>query len=201
MAFITTTHLTELEAVNILLAAIGETAVTSIETATTPEVTQAKTLLSNVNREIQQKGWSFNSEWDVTLTRDGSNFLPLGSSIMSVQVPGTRTTFRGQSGVMYLYDLENNTFVWTKDITNASTVTLLDFIDTPQTFRQYVVVRAARIYQEEVIGQGTAEQINSREEVEALATLMDDESSRAGYNVGWGTPLMVRTLKQDRKLY
>jgi len=201
MAFITTTHLTELEAVNILLAAIGETAVTSIETAATPEVTQAKTLLSNVNREIQQKGWSFNSEWDVTLTRDGSNFIPLGSSIMSVQVPGTRTTFRGQSGVMYLYDLENNTFVWTKDITNASTVTLLDFIDTPQTFRQYVTVRAARIYQEEVIGQGTAEQINSREEVEALATLMDDESSRAGYNVGWGTPLMVRTLKQDRKLY
>ena len=73
MGFISTTPLTELEAVNSLLSAIGEAAVSSLETATTVEVTQAKNLLSNVNRETQQKGWHFNTEWDVTLTRDSDN--------------------------------------------------------------------------------------------------------------------------------
>ena len=70
MAFISLTPMSELEAVNLLLSAIGEAAVSSLETATTVEVTQAKNLLSNVNRAAQQKGWHFNTEWDVVLTRD-----------------------------------------------------------------------------------------------------------------------------------
>ena len=68
MAFISLTPMTELQAVNLLLSAIGEAAVSSLETATTVEETQAKNLLSNVNRPAQQKGWHFNTEWDVVLT-------------------------------------------------------------------------------------------------------------------------------------
>ena len=82
MGFISTTPVTELEAINIMLAAIGESAVSSLENATTVEVTQAKSLLSNVNREVQQKGWHFNTEWDVTISRNASNQLPLGSNIL-----------------------------------------------------------------------------------------------------------------------
>ena len=199
MGFISTTPITELEAVNSLLSAIGEAAVSSLETATTVEVTQAKNLLSNVNRETQQKGWHFNTEWDVSLTRDINNKIPIGSSILSIYIEQKLTTIRGIQGVMYIYDLDNNTFTWTENITNAVTITLLDFQDTPQAVRQYVTTKAARIFQEEIIGQVSAEQINRTEEMETYADLLDDEAERAGYNVGYGTIDMINMTKSYRR--
>ncbi len=201
MAFISLTPVKELEAVNILLAAIGEAAVSSLETATTVEVTQAKNLLSNVNRAAQQKGWHFNTEWDVVLTRDSDNRIPLSESILSVYQPGQLMTIRGRSGSMYAYDLDNNTFTWTKNLNNAVTITLLDFVDTPNTFRQYVTTRAARIFQEEIIGQVSAETVNRQEEAEAYADLLDDDAERSGLNVAYGTLDMLNTTQLHRKLW
>jgi hypothetical protein len=193
--------MTELEAVNVLLAAIGEAAVSSLETATTVEVTQAKNLLSNVNRAAQQKGWHFNTEWDVVLTRDSDDRIPLSESILSLYQPGQLMTIRGMSGSMYAYDLDNNTFTWTKNLNNAVTITLLDFIDTPNTFRQYVTTRAARIFQEEIVGQVSAETVNRQEEAEAYADLLDDDAERAGLNVAYGTLDMLNTTQIHRKLW
>ena len=201
MAFISLTPVKELEAVNILLAAIGEAAVSSLETATTVEVTQAKKLLSNVNRAAQQKGWHFNTEWDVVLTRDSDNRIPLSESILSVYQPGQLMTIRGRSGSMYAYDLDNNTFTWTKNLNNAVTITLLDFVETPNTFRQYVTTRAARIFQEEIIGQVSAETVNRQEEAEAYADLLDDDAERSGLNVAYGTLDMLNTTQLHRKLW
>jgi len=193
--------MTELQAVNLLLSAIGEAAVSSLETATTVEVTQAKNLLSNVNRAAQQKGWHFNTEWDVVLTRDSENLIPLSESILSVYQPGQLMTIRGRSGSMYAYDLDNNTFVWTKNLNNAVTITLLEFVDSPNTFRQYVTTRAARIFQEEIIGQVSAETVNRQEEAEAYADLLDDDAERAGLNVAYGTLDMLNTTQIHRKLW
>jgi hypothetical protein len=201
MAFISLTPMSELEAVNLLLSAIGEAAVSSLETATTVEVTQAKNLLSNVNRAAQQKGWHFNTEWDVVLTRDSDNRIPLSESILSVYQPGQLMTIRGRSGSMFAYDLDNNTFTWTKNLNNAVTITLLDFIDTPNTFRQYVTTRAARIFQEEIIGQVSAETVNRQEEAEAYADLLDDDAERSGLNVAYGTLDMLNTTQLHRKLW
>ena len=193
--------MSELEAVNLLLSAIGEAAVSSLETATTVEVTQAKNLLSNVNRAAQQKGWHFNTEWDVVLTRDTDDRIPLSESILSVYQPGQLMTIRGRSGSMFAYDLDNNTFTWTKNLNNAVTITLLDFIDTPNTFRQYVTTRAARIFQEEIVGQVSAETVNRQEEAEAYADLLDDDAERAGLNVAYGTLDMLNTTQIHRKLW
>ena len=201
MGFISTSAMTELQAVNIMLAAIGEAAVSSLETATTVEVTQAKKLLSNTNRSLQQKGWHFNTEWDVTLSVNGEGNIPVGNSVLSVLVPGTLTTLRGINGTMHLYDLDNNTFTFTANKTNAVTITLLEFVDTPQTFRQYATLRAARIFQEEIIGQVSAETINRQEEAEAYADLLDDEADRSGLNAGYADIDLYNITKKYRKLY
>ena len=183
MSHFTTVPITELDAVNILLAAVGEAAVSSLETATTVDVTQAKNLISNINREVQQKGWHFNTEWDVVLSLDSDSRIPLGTSVLSV------------------YDLDNNTFIWTTSINDAVTITLLDFEDIPQTARQYITTKAARVFQEEIIGQVSAETVNRQEEAEAYADLLDDEGERSGFNVGYGTTDMYNTTKLYRKLW
>jgi len=201
MSHFTTVPVNELEAVNMLLAAVGEAAVSSLETATTVDVTQAKNLLSNINREAQQKGWHFNTEWDVVLSLDSDNRIPLGTTVLSVYSPTKMTTIRGREGSPFLYDLDNNTFTWTTSINDAVTITLLDFEDIPQTARQYITTKAARIFQEEIIGQVSAEAVNRQEEVEAYADLLDDEGERSGLNVGYGTRDMYNTTKLYRKTW
>ena len=201
MSHFTTVPVNELEAVNMLLAAVGEAAVSSLETATTVDVTQAKNLLSNINREAQQKGWHFNTEWDVVLSLDSDNRIPLGTTILSIYSPSKLTTIRGREGSPFLYDLDNNTFTWTASVNDAVTITLLDFEDIPQTARQYITTKAARIFQEEIVGQVSAEAVNRQEEVEAYADLLDDEGERSGYNVGYGTRDMYNTTKLYRKTW
>ena len=201
MSHFTTVPVNELEAVNMLLAAVGEAAVSSLETATTVDVTQAKNLLSNINREVQQKGWHFNTEWDVVLSLDSDNRIPLGTTVLSIYSPTKMTTIRGREGSPFLYDLDNNTFTWTASINDAVTITLLDFEDIPQTARQYITTKAARIFQEEIVGQVSAEAVNRQEEVEAYADLLDDEGERSGYNVGYGTRDMYNTTKLYRKTW
>ncbi len=191
----------ELEAVNAMLRAIGESAVSTLENVTTVDVTTAKNILSDVNREVQQKGWHFNTEWDVTLTLDSDNRLPVGNNVMSVYSPTKLLTMRGRSGSMFVYDLDNNTFTWSSSITDAVVIKLLDFEDLPQTARQYITAKASRIFQSEVVGQVAAESVNRQEEVEAYADLMDDEGERSGYNIGWGTLDMQNTTKVYRKLW
>ena len=201
MSHFTTVPVNELEAVNMLLAAVGEAAVSSLETATTVDVTQAKNLLSNINREVQQKGWHFNTEWDVVLSLDSDSRIPLGTTILSIYSPSKLTTIRGREGSPFLYDLSNNTFTWTASINDAVTITLLDFEDIPQTARQYITTKAARIFQEEIVGQVSAEAVNRQEEVEAYADLLDDEGERSGFNVGYGTRDMYNTTKLYRKTW
>ena len=201
MSHFSTVPITELDSVNILLAAVGEAAVSSLETATTVDVTQAKNLISNINREVQQKGWHFNTEWDVVLSLDSDSRIPLGTSVLSVYSPTKLTTIRGRSGSSFLYDLDNNTFIWTTSINDAVTITLLDFEDIPQTARQYITTKAARVFQEEIIGQVSAETVNRQEEAEAYADLLDDEGERSGFNVGYGTTDMYNTTKLYRKLW
>ena len=77
MSHFTTVPVNELEAVNMLLAAVGEAAVSNLETATTVDVTQAKNLLSNINREVQQKGWHFNTEEHVKVEPDSNKNITL----------------------------------------------------------------------------------------------------------------------------
>ena len=201
MSHFSTVPMTELDAVNLLLAAVGEAAVSSLETATTVDVTQAKNLISNINREVQQKGWHFNTEWDVVLSVDSDSRIPLGTSVLSVYSPTKLTTIRGREGSPFLYDLDNNTFIWTTAINDAVTITLLDFEDIPQTARQYITTKAARVFQEEIIGQVSAETVNRQEEAEAYADLLDDEGERSGFNVGYGTTDMYNTTKLYRKLW
>ena len=201
MSHFTTVPVNELEAVNMLLAAVGEAAVSSLETATTVDVTQAKNLLSNINREVQQKGWHFNTEWDVVLSLDSDSRIPLGTTVLSIYSPTKMTTIRGREGSPFLYDLDNNTFTWTASVNDAVTITLLDFEDIPQAARQYITTKAARIFQEEIIGQISAEKVNRQEEVEAYADLLDDEGERSGYNVGYGTRDMYNTTKLYRKTW
>ena len=60
---------TELSAVNSILGAIGQSPVTTLN-FTNPEVSFIYNILTEVNKDVQNEGWHFNSEEHVKLTPD-----------------------------------------------------------------------------------------------------------------------------------
>lgn len=97
----------ELEAVNAMLSAIGETPVTDVDAAVTAnqaDVVVAVNILRNVAREVQRHGWRFNSEWGYVVPiaasmpmtwtdADGTvlmiNVWPVPTNLASFRISGT----------------------------------------------------------------------------------------------------------------
>ena len=61
MAFPTTGSATELQAINQVLASVGQAPVTTLE-QTNPDVAIVISTLDQVSREVQAEGWTFNQE-------------------------------------------------------------------------------------------------------------------------------------------
>ena len=104
---------TELECINIMLAAIGEAPVNSLTGTVPVDVRMAQSTLTEVNKQVQSEGWSFNTEIDVTLTRNASNNVVLGTDVLRVDAqthdhPSIDAIQRG----LKLYDRKNNTFIF-----------------------------------------------------------------------------------------
>ena len=69
----TTTVTSKLEAINVMLTAIGESPVNTITSSTTTDVSIAIQILDNVSREVQSVGWHFNTDTNYKLTKNTSN--------------------------------------------------------------------------------------------------------------------------------
>lgn len=85
----TTSPTSKLEAVNVMMTAIGETPVNTITSATTTDVSIAITILDNVSREVQSVGWHFNSDTDYQLTPNSSSQVELPSNCLRIDTSGT----------------------------------------------------------------------------------------------------------------
>lgn len=130
--------MTELEAVNAMLAAIGESPVLSLDVATHQDAANALTLLRSTSRAVQEQGWRFNTQDNVLLTRNGSNEIELPANTLRVETTGRSAT----TPVSYidgkLRDVQNNSFVWKQDV--YVTLTLhYDFNVIPQAARSYIM--------------------------------------------------------------
>ena len=73
---------TELDAINILLAAIGTAPVNNIDTANTDAV-MAKNYINNARKEIQTEKWYFNTEDNYLHTPDIHNEIHLPPNILN----------------------------------------------------------------------------------------------------------------------
>lgn len=174
---------TELEAVNTMLSAIGEAPVNQLDTTTNAEARIAKQILDEVNRDIQSKGWHFNTEPEYTLTRTGDNELQLPSTCVRFDVknadyPDIDVVQRGSK----LYDRKNHTFIFSQDL-KGEIMFLLDFTDLPQPARSYIVARSSRIFQDRVVGSTEMLRILAADEASALAGLKDFDDDTADYTI------------------
>ena len=165
------TPTTELEAVNVCLANIGESPVSAITGNITVDAALARDLLRQVTREVQTHGFYWNTELGYKLIPNTAKNLALPANVLSVDTTGsdkgTDLVARGR----ILYDRKNHTYTFTDPVT-VDIVVALGFEELPEIARRYIAVRAARIYQERVMGSGSISSFNSADEAMARAALL-----------------------------
>ena len=179
---------TELECINIMLAAIGEAPVNSLTGTVPVDVRIAQSTLTEVNKQVQSEGWSFNTEIDVTLTRDGSNNIPLGTDVLRVDAqthdhPSIDPIQRG----LKLYDRKNNTFVFDEDI-RCTVVYFRSFDELPEQARSYMTIKAARVFVDRLISDQSLRTYTQEDEIRARSVLMETDLSNADHNMLIGDP-------------
>lgn len=175
---------TRLEAVNVMLSSIGEAPVNSL-TSGLEDAELAETILESVNRETQSKGWIFNTDLKIKLTRNPTdNHIELPNNYIRVD---TRNTLRNSSKDIVergrkLYDRIANSYVFTEDVT-VDAVILLDFSDIPESARRYITIRAARIFQDRVLSSPNIHGFQMQDEQQAYIELQDYQAETADFNI------------------
>mgnify|MGYP003117656479 FL=1 len=179
---------TELECINIMLAAIGEAPVNSLTGTVPVDVRIAQSTLTEVNKQVQAEGWSFNTEIDVTLTRNASNNIVLGTDVLRVDAqthdhPSIDPIQRG----LKLYDRKNNTFIFDEDL-KCTVVYFRSFDELPEQARSYMTIKAARIFVDRLVSDQSLRTYTQEDEIRARSVLMETDLSNADHNMLVGDP-------------
>ena len=184
---------TELEAINTMLSTIGESPVNAVEDTGNVDVVIARQILQTVSREVQARGWHFNTEKNYTITPDSEGYLVLPNTVLKVDTvypdSSKDVVVRGSR----LYDREKHTYVFT-DAVKVDMTILLTFDELPEVARNYATIRASRIFQERVVGSDTLHAFNSQDEVRAMVSLMEYEADTADLNILSGNYSVYRIL-------
>ncbi len=190
-----TTLTSELEAVNTLLDAAGESPVDTLETSGLADVAAARTLLSEQSRLVQSLGWAFNTEYEYPLPPSEDGLITLPKNTLRVDADNRFTNVDVVQRGLRLYDRKNHTYTFSQTLTGNITF-LLDFDELPQTARHYIMVKSARIYQARVLGSDTQFKFSEAEEFAALVALKSAEEESADHNMLTGSWAVARILQR-----
>jgi len=174
--------MTELEAVNMCLAAIGESPVNTLSNTGLADVASARAKILEFSRTIQSTGWAFNTESQFPLTRapDGTITAPQNTLKASVDrtVSSAQIALRGQK----VYDKVAHTYIFKQDL-KVTAVFFLDWEELPQPARQYIAICAARSFQGNNLSSETLDSLTADDELKALIALKDSESDDGDFNM------------------
>ena len=188
----TTVATTELESVNIMLAAIGESPVNTLTGTLPADVVMAQSTLTEVNKEVQSEGWSFNTEIDVTQQRDNSTQqINLSTDILRIdpnihQHPTIDAIQRG----LKLYDRLNNKYEFDEDLI-CTVVYFRTFVEIPEPARRYITIKAARIFVDRLVSDDGLRTYTLQDETRARAILMETDLANADHNLLRGDPSLT----------
>ena len=181
------TPTTELEAVNAILASVGEAPVVSLDDSFT-DAQLARQLLAQESRRVQSSSWHFNTEVGVTLTPDHEGFIWLPANTFRVLIADNRDIVqRGRR----LYDRANHTYVFTEEIT-ADLVVGLPFDELPESLRLFLTIRAGRRFQDRLQGDRVLHEFQAQDEMAAWAAFQNYEAEVGNYNILNNNPLVMR---------
>ena len=192
---------TELRAVNSILGSIGQSPVTSLNFKN-PEIEFIYNILTEVSKDVQNEGWQFNLEENVTVTPSG-NKISLGNEELRINVHSAGddtklidTVIRYDGANRRVYSLEDNKFdAFTESTYKADIVTLYLFEKIPNVFQRYITYRSAVRAATQLIANPQLVQLLQLQEITARANCLEYEG-RQGDHSFFGLPNAKRLHAQ-----
>ncbi len=203
-------RITELQAINRMLAGIGQSPITQagLDNAANPDVAIATETLYEVSRQIQSEGWAFNKEYNVLMNPNTDGLIAVATDIM--QVDASNQTYRGResSGSYYdgafygsnsnasmdliikndfLYDKRNKTNIFTKSI-QCTVIYYRKFENCPPSVQYYIVDAAAALLCQRIIGDPQTFQMLQQRTMESRTYALQYETEQGDYSF-FGSPV------------
>lgn len=195
------TRTTELEAVNTILSTIGEAPLSTLTGSLPVDGTMAKSVLNEINREVQSMGWHFNTQPKVTLSKDaGNNTIPLATNVLRVELNPylhSKTDYDIVQRDNILFNLVTNTSTFTEDLKDVKVVYLLDFSEIPEQAKRYITIRSARVFHDRTLGANTLHKFSVADEEKSLVILRQAEASTGDYSV-FDSPDQIYTVNRKK---
>ena len=133
----------KISAVNNVLRRVGLPPVPALDTNGQSAAAHAERFIDSADRSCQARGWHFNTRRGVQLVRDpNTNKIAVPTQTFHIDTDGQSRHVDVTVVGGNLYDLENNTDVWSQDL-YVTYVAFTDFTDLPEAFADYVVTEAA----------------------------------------------------------
>ena len=182
---------TKIDAVNSLLTAVGEYPVSNL-VDDIAEAQIAIQVIDEVSRELQSRGWSWNTRRKATLNNNSSNTIVVPQNVTRVDAVGSngvadrskRYTIRDNK----LYNMVDGTFAFTGSVL-VDLVYLWDFNDLPEEARRFITLDAQQRYMIRVVGADADMAQVQAQATRALVALEQDEDLNADRNMLWDNPL------------
>lgn len=185
---------TALEAVNGILASIGEQPIQSLIDIEAADAGNALRHLRAKMRSVQEQGWAWNTEEDWVLTPNDAGELTLPANTLKVLVPADCPYDVVQRGLR-LYDKKNHTYAFTETVT-VTLVVALDFEEMPEAARQYCMLAAAVDFQAGNLGSVTLDRFATRAMTLALQSIEAAEAETGNYNILTGNWAAYRIIQR-----
>lgn len=173
--------MTELDAVNEMLQSIGQAPVNTLAVTNIKDVSFAQLTLNNTLREVLTPGWSFNTDVEYVLTPDGNGNILVPTNALDIDITSdTSRNLVWRTGK--LYDVEEQTFVFTDTDLEFRIVRFMPFDEIPQAARQYIAMKAGRRFQARIVGSQILYQFTKEDEVDARAEFLRSENRQKDLN-------------------
>ena len=185
---------TELSAVNSILGSIGQSPVTSLglpESGTgdtinfqNPEIAFIYNILTEVNKDVQNEGWHFNTEYHITKTLDAAGEISVPGDALRYDFfsEGIDKTFDVVNRNGKLYDLVDHSSTFDSGTYYLDIVRLYPFTDLPNAFQRYITYRAASRAAAQLVSNPQLVQLLQTQEAQARATCIEYECNQAGHS-------------------
>ena len=203
-------RITELQAINRMLAGIGQSPITQagLDNAANPDVAIATETLYEVSRQIQSEGWAFNKEYNVLMSPNTSGLIAVGPDIMQVDTSNQIYRGRQSSGTYYdatyygsgnnasmdiiikddfLYDKRNKTNKFTRSI-QCTVIYYRKFEDCPPSIQYYIVDAASALLCQRIIGDTSTYQMLQQRTMESRTYALQYETEQGDYSF-FGSPV------------
>ena len=178
---------TELSAVNSILGSIGQSPITALS-FTNPEISFIYNILKEVNQDVQNEGWHFNTEQHVEFTPNSDKHILISNTVLRLDVTDgykkrLKDVIRKEGK---LWDKVNHTYEFENSVL-CDVVYLYAFEKLPPVFRRYITYKASGRAATQLVANSELVKLLSTQENLARASCMEYECNQGNQTI-FGLP-------------